>query len=112
MNRYKLYKAGVDVNSALARLNDDKQLYEELLQKFKCETRFSELTDALKAQDTKTAFTIAHALRGETGNMGFMRLYEVLCPLVEKLRVNDLTETEPMLEKLQSDYAALLEAIG
>ena len=28
MNRYKLFKAGVDVNNALKRLNNDKELYE------------------------------------------------------------------------------------
>lgn len=112
MNRYKLFKAGVDVTGALNRLNNDKTLYEELLQKFKVETRFSDLLSALKNKDAATAFTAAHALRGETGNMGFNCLYELLCPLVEKLRVNDLSEADIYLEKLQAAYASLLEAIG
>lgn len=112
MNRYKLYKAGVDVNGALTRLDNDKQLYEELLQKFKTETRFTELKNAMDAGDAKTAFAMAHALRGETGNMGFTRIYEILCPLVEKLRANDLSDTEQMMAKIQAAYDCLLEAIG
>ena len=34
MNRYKLTKAGVDVNEGLKRLDNDKDFYEELLEKF------------------------------------------------------------------------------
>lgn len=112
MNRYKLYKAGVDVTGALNRLKNDKALYEELLQKFKTEPRFGNLINALKNKDATAAFAAAHALRGETGNMGFNCLYELLCPLVEKLRANDLSEADSYLEKLQTAYNLLLEAIG
>lgn len=112
MNRYKLHKAGVDVNDALSRLDDDRELYDELLQTFKKENHLEKLEEAMAKKDAKEAFKEAHALKGETGNMGFTRLYEALSILVEKLRVEDLTDTEPMLEAVKSAYNELIEAIG
>lgn len=112
MNRYKLYKAGVDVNGALDRLGGDKELYEELLQTFKNDTHFHEMETALKAQDAGAAFSAAHAMKGEVGNMGFSRVYEVLNPLVEKLRAGDLSGTDELLEDVREAYQTLMEAIG
>lgn len=112
MNRYKLYKAGVDVNGALDRLGGDKQLYEELLQTFKNNPRIPQLEKAMAEGKVKEAFDAAHALKGETGNMGFTRLYDAVCRLVEKLRVGDMSDTEPMLAEVKAAFQTLMDAIG
>lgn len=111
MNRYKLYKAGVDVNSALERLGDDKELYDELLHTFKNETYLEKLKAAMDAGNPKEAFAAAHAMKGESGNMGFSKLYEALCPLVDKLRNDDLSDTGPMYEKVSAAFEELKAAI-
>lgn len=56
MNRYKLSKAGVDVNQGLKRLNNDKEFYESLLQKFCEDTHYEDLKAALEQGDTDAAF--------------------------------------------------------
>lgn len=112
MNRYKLYKAGVDVNGVLHRLGGDKELYEQLLQTFKNETHLEKLEAALTSQDAKAAFDAAHALKGECGNMGFSTLYTLISVLVDKLRVGDLSGTDAMFEEIRQAYTQLLEAIG
>lgn len=112
MNRYKLYKAGVDVNDALNRLGGDKYLYDQLLQTFKNDSRFSLLEKSLTEKDVRAAFAEAHALKGECGNMGFYRLYESISHLVEKLRVEDLSDTDVMFEEIKRIYTDLIEAIG
>lgn len=112
MNRYKLHKAGVAVNDALFRLGDDKELYEELLQTFKKETRIEELEQAIANKDAEAGFAAAHAMKGEAGNMGFSRLYEALDVLVEKLRAGDTDDTEEIFEAVKSAHDDLIEAIG
>lgn len=112
MNRYKLYKAGVDITGALERLGGDKELYEELLKTFRQGTRVSDLENAMAEGNVQKAFAAAHALKGESGNMGFTRLYDAVCQLVEKLRVGDLSDTQPMLTEIKAAYQVLTEAIG
>lgn len=112
MNRYRLYKAGVSVNEAIKQLGDDKELYEELLQAFKKETRMAELEAALRAGNVQAAFSASHAMKGEAGNMGFFRLYEALCVLVDTLRTGTSEGTEEMLITVKKAYDDLIEAIG
>lgn len=112
MNRYKLHKAGVAVNDAIMQLGGDKELYEELLQTFRKENRIAELEAALDSGDVKAAFAAAHAMKGEAGNMGFTKLYEALCILVDRLRSGTLDGTKDMYEAVKSAYDVLIEAIG
>lgn len=111
MNRYKLHKAGVAVNEALTQLGGDRELYDELLQTFKKETRLKELEEALANKDAEAAFAVGHAIKGEAGNMGFTRLYEKLSILVDKLRTGDTNGTEEMLAAVRSAYDELIDAI-
>lgn len=111
MNRFKLFKAGVNVNEALVRVGNDKVLYEELLQRFKTDERYAKLVAALDAGDVSEAFQMGHALKGTAGNLGFTRFYEALTHLVEFLRKADLTSAKASLPAVQEAYAALLEAI-
>lgn len=112
MNRYKLYKAGVDVNDVLYRLGDDKELYEQLLLTYKNESHIEKLEKAIADNDAKEAFSVAHAMKGECGNMGFSRLYDALNKLVEKLRVEDMSDIEPIMNEIKEAHNLIIEAIG
>ena len=111
MNRFKLFKAGVNVNEALVRVGNDKALYEELLQRFKADERYAKLVAALESGNVEEAFQMGHALKGTAGNLGFSRFYEALTPLVEFLRKADLTSAKASLSPVQEAYDSLLEAI-
>lgn len=112
MNRYKLFKAGVSINEALVQLGGDKALYEELLETFKKENRMKGLETSLKSGDAQGAFAAAHALKGESGNMGFTRLYEALCVLVDRLRTGTCEGTDELFAPVKKAYDELMDAIG
>ena len=111
MNRYKLSKAGVDVNQGLKRLNNDKEFYESLLEKFCKDTHYAELQAAFEQGDTEGAFQAAHALKGAAGNLSFVRLYSVLAPMVEELRHHDLESAKKALPEVTAAYEALMEVL-
>ena len=102
----------MSVNEALMQLGNDKELYEELLQTFKKESRMNELEASLKSGDVQGAFAAGHALKGEAGNMGFTRLYEALSILVDQLRTGTIDGTEEMFNSVKSAYDDLMDAIG
>lgn len=112
MNRYKLTKAGVDVNEGLKRLDNDKDFYEELLEKFCSDSHFAELKKAMEAEDSELAFKAAHALKGMAGNLSCIKLYHVLVPFVEKLRNHELEGALSIFPDVSEAYTAVLEAMG
>ena len=111
MNRFKLFKAGVNVNEALVRVGNDKALYEELLERFKVDERYGRLLAAMAAEDQEEAFQMGHALKGTAGNLGFTRFFDALVPLVESLLTGDLALAKASLPAVEEAYKALVEAI-
>lgn len=111
MNRYKLFKAGVDVNQGLKRFDNNKEFYESLLVYFLNDTNYIELQNAMKEKNVKKAFGHAHALKGVTGNLSFTRLYGALIPFVEKLREGDYQGAQELYGEVQAAYEVVEDAI-
>ena len=111
MNRYKLTKAGVDVNQGLKRLDNNKEFYEELLVKFCEDTHFEKMVSAMNAGEVQEAFQCAHAVKGAAGNLSMTRLYTELVPLVKKKKKNDLPQARQQLPAAQEAYTAAVNAI-
>lgn len=111
MNRYKLTKAGVDVNKGLKRLDNNKEFYEELLVKFCEDTHFEKMVSAMNAGDAQEAFQCAHAVKGAAGNLSMTCLYTELVPLVDALRKNDLQQARQLLPAVEEAYTAAVSAI-
>lgn len=112
MNRYKLTKAGVDVNEGLKRLDNDKDFYEELLEKFCNDSHYAELKKAMERKDTELAFKEAHALKGMAGNLSCTRLYSAMVPFVDQLRNHELEGASSMFPEVSEAYCAVMEAMG
>lgn len=112
MNRYRLFKAGVDVNQGLKRMDDDIEFYEKMLKKFREDDYCRRLQDALGKSDADKAFQYAHALKGAAGNLSLVRISEAVVPLVEELRKGDAKMAEQYLPEVKTAYDALMEALG
>ena len=108
MNRYKLSRAGVDVEQGLSRLENDKEFYESLLKKFCTDTRYEQLKDALEQEKCQEAFRYAHPLKGIAGNLSMTRLYDATVPLVEELRQGNLRNAQALFPEVQAAYEALM----
>lgn len=111
MNRYRLMKAGIQVNEGIERFNGKKDVYEELLYSFPEDTNYSKMVSALEEGNAKEAFAAAHSLKGVTANLSMNRMYEALIPLVEELRKGALPETDDLLSPVADSYQEILQAI-
>lgn len=111
MNRYKLSRAGVDVNQGLKRLNNNSEFYEQLLGKFCNDTHYGQLKNAMDQGDVQQAFQHAHAMKGATGNLSLVRLYNALIPVVEDLRNGDLETAKKHFEEVSEAYDVLMEVL-
>ncbi len=96
----KLRNADCDVDMALARFVDDVELYTEYYAQLLNDEGFELLGDALNDGNKQEAFDHAHALKGIIGNMGLTPLYEIICDIVEPLRIDEDDDVYENYEKL------------
>lgn len=112
MNRYKLSKAGINANEGIARFGGNAEVYEKFLYRFASEPHFRQMCQAIEHHEVQMAFTEAHALKGEVGNLSMNRLYQDLCPLVETLRRGSFDNTAELLTPVVRDYHEIVEALS
>lgn len=90
----RLKSWGADVDGAMKRMLNDKELYMSLLGMLIEESEATKLYDSIKNMDYEMAFTYAHSLKGVLGNLGLVPIHNPVCKLVDKLRTNDFTNLE------------------
>ncbi len=101
--------AGGDVKGVMDRFVEDEDLFRECLQQFVEEDGFDKLKASIEAENYKEAFEHAHAIKGVTGNLGIMPVYNRMCNLVESLRYDKLENVSAELEEVLNAYADFLE---
>ncbi|MEG0330221.1 MAG: Hpt domain-containing protein [Longicatena sp.] len=84
----KLKAYGADVDGAMERFLEDIELYQSCFNTYLEDEAFVKLGEALNKQEYDRAFEYAHTLKGITGNMGLTPLYQVICSMVEDLRIH------------------------
>ena len=103
---------GANTAEALARLCDDRELYEELLGEILEDFKTYEVKPALEAGDVATATINAHSLKGVTGNLGLTPLYEQYTKMNDMLKAGQVDEAEALLEVTLVTQAKFVEAIS
>lgn len=88
--RELLESKGFDVSGALYRFLNNEGLYIKCLKKFLDDDSFELLKSAYESGNCNEAFKMAHTMKGLVSNLGINDMYELLIPIVEKLRVQDL----------------------
>lgn len=89
-------------------------LVERFIGKFLDDGSFSELSSAMAAGQTETAFRAAHTLKGVSANLGFEQLRQSASNLTELLRGKTGTvpaEAFPLMEQVRQDYEMTADAI-
>jgi HPt (histidine-containing phosphotransfer) domain-containing protein len=81
-----LEKFGADTKTGLSRCMGNADFYIELVKMAVDDPSFSNLAAAIAQNNLKTAFELAHALKGVYGNIALTPVYEPMCELTELLR--------------------------
>lgn len=80
----------MNINDAMARLNNNKKLYVMLLKKFDGNSMLSDLLDKIKSGDAVAAEASAHTLKGLAANLSLADLREKAEAIDVKLKAGDL----------------------
>ncbi len=103
----------IDVPEFLDRVMEDKDLLKELLDIFTADyvQKREDLGKAVTAKDFEPIRSIAHSLKGASGNISAKPLREVCVILEKKGKEQDGEGLEELLAELDKQYAALQERI-
>ncbi len=114
MDKDLLQKYGIDYEKGLSRCMGDSELYTTLLSMFSNDDCFSRSCQALERRDAKAMFDCMHELKGTTGNLALNSLYELICPMVERLRTGeaDMDEIASMFSAVEQAYALTMQGIA
>ncbi|MDR0785335.1 MAG: Hpt domain-containing protein [Treponema sp.] len=83
----------INQEEGLKRMMNNKKLYVKLLSKFKTSTNLDELRDSIAAQDYEKAQIAAHTLKGISGNLSLMALYEQSISIESQIKNRSLDES-------------------
>lgn len=102
---------GFDVNGAMNRFLNNEALYKKCLKKLLDDPSYEQLKEAYENGNCNDAFKAAHTMKGAVSNLGVNRLYHLLQPMVEKLRVQDMNIADEMkqLDEIYHETYKIIE---
>ena len=98
---------GANVDEGLSRCLGKEDFYLRLVDTLRNDDGFDKLADTIAAKDYKTAFEIAHSLKGSLGNLAITPLYEPVCEITELLRSESDVDYSALLETVSTEAAKL-----
>ena len=100
---------GADVEDGMERCMDDEEFYLELVNLALDDDCFEELSEAVKLDDKKAAFSAAHALKGVLANVSLTPLSTVVSEMTELLRAGKDADYPTYLDRILTLRNQLLD---
>ncbi len=99
---------GANTADGLSRCLNNEGFYLGLVRRFAFEDKAEKLAAAVSSGNLEEAFSLAHNLKGSSGNLGLTPLYEPISKMTDELRARNeidysgyLTEIQKKLEELR-----------
>lgn len=108
----KLKDYGINAEEGLARFMGNEGLYTRMLKKLPHEIEKYEVLSFMDSGDFKTALENAHTLKGVSGNLSVIPLYEAYDKIVKLLRAGNNEEARSVMEGLLPVQKDVVECIN
>lgn len=107
----ELRELGADIDEALDRFMKNEALYKRMLGKLPAHIEKLEVLSFIEAGDNKTALENAHTLKGVTGNLSLMPLFEAYTDIVALFRAEKPREAKARLLEILPVQEKIVECI-
>ncbi len=107
----KLIAWGADVAKARVRLLEDDELYVCCLKDFAADRNFELLKAAVREQNWKEAFELAHAIKGVAANLGLTPIFNISSQITEPLRAGEhegIEDKIAAMEQIKEEYVSII----
>lgn len=100
----KLAGYGIDYADAMERMDGNADLYKKLALKYLHNDCMANLAAAMEIKDFDMAYKAAHTLKGASGNLSFMALYDIVAAESAALYQGEYEAAEKMLPDVQAAH--------
>lgn len=108
----KLYeRIGTDYQVLLDRFCNNEDLICKFVMSFPDEKSYAGLVEAYARQDFREIENCAHALKGISANLGFIRLQEACNEVVLGVRQDKLASIPDRYQKVKAEYENIIKEI-
>ena len=111
MDKELLIAANVDYENGKKRFAGNTVLYEKYLQKFKEDTHYQAVKSAFAVGDYETLLKEAHTLKGVSGTLGLLDIYQISSDIVTALRTEKEAEIPEFMNRLRVAYEKIIELL-
>ncbi len=101
----------VDVENTMIRFMNNEAMYKKFLLKFPKDNKIIELGEIIRKKDYGEAETVAHMLKGVTGNLGLIPLFARFTIMVIDLRNKKYDNIETLYSEIAEYYEKLCETL-
>ena len=105
---------GFCVKEAMQRFMNNEQLWIKFLKKFKADTSYADLVQAMAEKDIRKAFEASHTLKGITGNLALSDFNKLVSEQTDYLREpeNDFEAAAEMMPRITEVYENTIKIIS
>ncbi len=107
----ELRDLGVDVDEAITRVNNNQALYEKLLVKFIDLLKNSTSVLDSDASQCDELVETAHAIKGASGNLSVVPVYEAYSQIVSLLRAGQMQQARELVKKVRPVQEEIIRCI-
>ena len=104
----------MDIKAAADSLGLDEEEFSEIVELFidTAQSDIDNLSEGCKNGDTEKAANAAHSLKGASGTLGFMDIYEIAKKAEEDAKNNDLDKLADSVRQLNTCFQKLVSDFG
>ena len=107
----ELEGAGVNVEETLRRFMNNEMLMIKFLRKFVDDENMNKLRTLIADKHYNEVLPVAHTLKGVSGNLGLIKLYEIFYRMCQDCRNDQYEDLDGLFAQAEANYSKVVEAI-
>lgn len=107
----ELEGAGVNVEETLRRFMNNEMLMIKFLRKFVDDENMNKLRTLIADKHYNEVLPVAHTLKGVSGNLGLIKLYEIFSRMCQDCRNDQYGDLDGLFAQAEANYSKVVEAI-
>jgi HPt (histidine-containing phosphotransfer) domain-containing protein len=107
----KLAEYGIDLEDAMARMDDNIDLYKSLALRYLSNESYIDFVAAMDVKDYDSAYKAIHTLKGVAGNLSFVDLYKTASIISEQLKQGEAQDVPQMIPLLEENHNKVMDGL-
>ena len=103
---------GVDTDTALKRCVNNEALFLKLIKKVPEMGEFDRLKESIASKDLESAFSYAHAIKGNVSNLEITPIKDPVSEMTELLRAREDVDYTPYITKMDEGLEGLKKVLA